>query len=122
MGAIANSRLLGVSYALDSVFKRPSDVHPRYLTMATLSLYLFNLLPLPYLDGTELLRANLDMLFEGKTEAAVYDVESLVDGGHAREDVRTRKRLAERIMRVTHYGLGGALLCYILIAIINSLS
>jgi len=122
VGAIANSHLLGVSYALDSVVKPPSDVHPRYLTMATLSLYFFNLLPLPYLDGTELLRAYLDMLFEGKTEAAVYDVESLVDGGHAREDVRTRKRLTEKIVRVVHYGLGGALSCYSLIAIINSLS
>lgn len=108
--------------SLSSVVKCPSDVHPRYLTMATLSLYFFNLLPLPYLDGTELLRAYLDILFEGRTSATVYDVESLVGGGHAQLDVRTRKRLTERIMRVTHYGLGGALSCYIPIAIINSLS
>lgn len=32
--------------------------------MATLSLYLFNLLPLPFLDGTQLLDAILDFVFD----------------------------------------------------------
>jgi S2P endopeptidase len=32
--------------------------------MATLSLYLFNLLPLPFLDGTQLLDAMLDFVFD----------------------------------------------------------
>lgn len=35
--------------------------------MATLSLYLFNLLPLPLLDGAQFLNAGLDWLFDGSS-------------------------------------------------------
>lgn len=34
----------------------------RYLKMATLSLYLFNLLPFPMLDGSQLLEIGLEIL------------------------------------------------------------
>jgi membrane-associated protease RseP (regulator of RpoE activity) len=44
--------------------------------MATLSLYLFNLLPLPFLDGTELCKELIDMAFE-RRDAFGYDIESL---------------------------------------------
>ncbi|KAG5635122.1 hypothetical protein H0H81_012382 [Sphagnurus paluster] len=38
-----------------------ADLFWEYLVMASLSLYLFNLLPLPHLDGTQLLSVLLDM-------------------------------------------------------------
>lgn len=48
----------------------------RYLSMATLSLYLFNLLPLPYLDGTKLGKELIGMALEDKGDAFVYDIEN----------------------------------------------
>jgi len=47
-----------------------------YLSMATLSLYLFNLLPLPLLDGTELLEVLIDMIFKDRGDL-FHDIESL---------------------------------------------
>jgi len=44
--------------------------------MATLSLYLFNLLPLPYLDGTKLGKELIGMALEDKGDAFVYDIEN----------------------------------------------
>ncbi|KAJ7040818.1 hypothetical protein C8F04DRAFT_1253726 [Mycena alexandri] len=48
-----------------------------YLKMATLSLYLFNLLPLPYLDGSQFVQALLEMMFQAESGFDEYDVEAL---------------------------------------------
>ncbi|KAK0196677.1 hypothetical protein F5146DRAFT_918911 [Armillaria mellea] len=45
-----------------------------YLNMATLSLYLFNLLPLPYLDGSQFLAALLGIASHAET-SDIYDLE-----------------------------------------------
>jgi S2P endopeptidase len=52
----------------------------RYLRMATLSLYFFNLLPLPFLDGAQFLNTILDMSFDSPVQSASieeYDLEAL---------------------------------------------
>jgi len=41
--------------------------------MATLSLYLFNLLPLPFLDGTQLLDEALDFVFASSPTSSSLD-------------------------------------------------
>jgi len=91
-----------------------------YLTMATLSLYFFNLLPLPFLDGTELLRAFLEMGFEGQNDAFMFDVESLNGGQNNREGTRLRRRWKEKVIQALHYVLTGTLLCYVPVAIMNA--
>ncbi|KAJ7740960.1 hypothetical protein DFH07DRAFT_62558 [Mycena maculata] len=50
-----------------------------YLKTATLSLYLFNLLPLPYLDGAQFVDALLDVVFDPDARAGFdeYDIEAL---------------------------------------------
>ncbi|KAF9050961.1 hypothetical protein BDZ89DRAFT_1056867 [Hymenopellis radicata] len=54
-----------------------------YLKMAMLSLFLFNLLPLPYLDGSQLLDALLDMIGHGHIAPDNYDIELGNDGADA---------------------------------------
>ncbi|KAJ6567754.1 hypothetical protein DFH09DRAFT_1034204 [Mycena vulgaris] len=73
-----------------------------YLNMATLSLYLFNLLPLPYLDGAQFVHALLDMMFEAGTGYDDYDVEALeaastANQGARRNRVRWKERLGKGI-------------------------
>ncbi|KAJ7705293.1 hypothetical protein B0H17DRAFT_1037545 [Mycena rosella] len=69
-----------------------------YLKMATLSLYLFNLLPLPYLDGAQFVRALLDMTFEADTGYDEYDMEALEAAATADQGVRrNRGRWKERL-------------------------
>lgn len=55
--------------------------------MATLSLYIFNLLPLPFLDGTQLLDAVLDFVLVSVNGSGSYsdtiDLEAL-EGGRGR--------------------------------------
>jgi S2P endopeptidase len=51
--------------------------------MATLSLYLFNLLPLPFLDGTQLLDAALNFVFRSFSAVEEVDLEAL-EGGNGR--------------------------------------
>ncbi|KIM76861.1 hypothetical protein PILCRDRAFT_825840 [Piloderma croceum F 1598] len=86
-----------------------------YLQMATLSLYIFNLLPLPFLDGTQLLDAILDFILVSVNGSGSYsdtiDLEALEDGrgrggrmrgrdGHAR-----LKYWIGRIVRAATLGL-----------------
>lgn len=51
----------------------------RYLIMATLSLYIFNLLPLPWLDGSHFLRTILQMKWSLNNDITTneYDLEAL---------------------------------------------
>lgn len=67
--------------------------------MATFSLYLFNLLPLPHLDGSELLSSSLDWIFEEERTAFSFDVEALEDVGDHGERIRVRRRWKEGIMK-----------------------
>ncbi|KAJ7103756.1 hypothetical protein C8R44DRAFT_640486 [Mycena epipterygia] len=73
-----------------------------YLKMATLSLYLFNLLPLPYLDGAQFVQALLEMAFEGAgTGFDEYDVEALEAASTTNHSElrRNRGRWKERLGR-----------------------
>ncbi|KAF7377731.1 Histone acetyltransferase [Mycena sanguinolenta] len=63
-----------------------------YLKMATLSLYLFNLLPLPYLDGSQFVEALLDMAFQVESGFDEYDVEALEAASTANRDTQRRNR------------------------------
>ncbi|KAJ6467002.1 hypothetical protein C8R45DRAFT_910136 [Mycena sanguinolenta] len=78
-----------------------------YLKMATLSLYLFNLLPLPYLDGSQFVQALLDMAFQAESGFDEYDVEALeaastANHGTQRRDLgRWKERLRNGISITT---------------------
>ncbi|KAL1717732.1 hypothetical protein EV715DRAFT_292035 [Schizophyllum commune] len=51
----------------------------QYLALATLSLFLFNLLPLPMLDGEQFLRTLLDLVLGDASPYDEYDVGALED-------------------------------------------
>ncbi|KAF7368996.1 Histone acetyltransferase [Mycena venus] len=76
-----------------------------YLKMATLSLYLFNLLPLPYLDGSQFVQALLEMVFQADTGSGFdeYDIEALEaastanQGAQRRDQGRWKERLGRGI-------------------------
>ncbi|KAF8154677.1 hypothetical protein B0H34DRAFT_783787 [Crassisporium funariophilum] len=91
-----------------------------YLKMATISLYFFNLLPLPYLDGEELLRSIIDLLFEDKQEPFIYDVEAL-EREEAPEDTRSHRRRKDRLIRYVTFVATGAFVCCILLGLVNSI-
>ncbi|KAI5886689.1 uncharacterized protein SCHCODRAFT_02517320 [Schizophyllum commune H4-8] len=59
----------------------PSTVEAllQYLELATLSLFLFNLLPLPMLDGEQFLRSLLDLVLGDASPYDEYDVAALED-------------------------------------------
>ena len=88
--------------------------------MATLSLYFFNLLPLPHLDGTELLPTIFDFLFDRKQEPFVYDVEAL-ETADAPETTRTRRRWKQRLGKIIPIMTMSVFICCIILGIMNSL-
>ncbi|KAJ7853498.1 hypothetical protein B0H14DRAFT_782643 [Mycena olivaceomarginata] len=63
-----------------------------YLKMATLSLYFFNLLPLPYLDGAQFVQALLDMVFKADTGFDEYDIDALEAASTASHGTQRRDR------------------------------
>ncbi|KIY52206.1 peptidase M50 [Fistulina hepatica ATCC 64428] len=65
----------------------------QYLEMATISLYLFNLLPLPRLDGEQLLKAFLDLISNAPSPLEVYDVEALQSTDSRPRQLRWRMRI-----------------------------
>jgi S2P endopeptidase len=87
--------------------------------MITLSLYFFNLLPLPHLDGTELLAVFIESVVVAEQTRFTYDVES--QGG--RMDTRTQpcERWRERIITLVHCALLGTLILYMFLASMNAL-
>ena len=97
-----------------------SSLFIRYLTMATLSLHFFNLLPLPHLDGTELLQTILDFLFDRKQEPFVYDLEAL-ETADAPEITRTRRRWKERLGKIISIMTMSAFICSIILGMMNLL-
>jgi S2P endopeptidase len=88
--------------------------------MATLSLYFFNLLPLPHLDGTELLLTILDFLFDRKQEPFIYDVEAL-EAADTPETTRTRRRWKERLGKIISIMAMSAFICCIILGMMNHL-
>ncbi|KAF7303743.1 Histone acetyltransferase [Mycena indigotica] len=75
-----------------------------YLKMATLSLFLFNLLPLPYLDGTQFMQALLDMSLPEEHEE--YDMNALESGDRRQRSRRDRwKERAGRSIGTVTSGL-----------------
>ncbi|KAJ7182585.1 hypothetical protein C8R43DRAFT_7552, partial [Mycena crocata] len=72
-----------------------------YLKMATLSLYLFNLLPLPYLDGAQFVKALLETVFQVGTGFEEYDVEALEAASTSNQGAlrRNRGRWKERFAK-----------------------
>ncbi|KAF8816408.1 hypothetical protein BYT27DRAFT_7127826 [Phlegmacium glaucopus] len=97
------------------------DIFWQYLTMATLSLYFFNLLPLPHLDGTELLLSILDSLFERKQEDPfVYDVEAL-EAEDTPETMRIRRRWKQRLGKIIPIMTMSIFICCIILGMMNIL-
>ncbi|KAF9524954.1 peptidase family M50-domain-containing protein [Crepidotus variabilis] len=92
----------------------------QYLKMTTISLFFFNLLPLPYLDGTELLKAFIDLTISSETDALSYDIEAL-ERSLEMEDSRPARRWKERIVRIMNVGLCICLIVYLSVAIIDGL-
>lgn len=90
--------------------------------MATLSLFFFNLLPLPFLDGSELLCALMDLVTDAEN-ALSFDVEALELG---RAGVRRGRGILQRakshIVRYVPYGTLGIVIMSSLSSIANSLT
>lgn len=86
--------------------------------MTTLSLYFFNLLPLPHLDGTELLGVFIESIFMAKQTSFTYDAESLEGRMDTRGSIQTWR---ERIINVVHCILLGILTLYMFLASTNAL-
>ncbi|TRM59043.1 hypothetical protein BD626DRAFT_509577 [Schizophyllum amplum] len=92
---------LGLPGAMTALFQ--------YLELATLSLFLFNLLPLPMLDGEQYAHGVLDLVLGQGSPYDEFDVEALesAEAGEAPADGRTWssersvKRLKARIQKVT---------------------
>jgi len=94
------------------------DIFWQYLTMATLSLYFFNLLPLPNLDGTELLLSNFDILFDKRP--FVYDVEAL-ETQETSESTRMRRRWRQRLSKIIPPMTMTLVICCIILGMMNTL-
>ncbi|KAF9473475.1 hypothetical protein BDN70DRAFT_867348 [Pholiota conissans] len=92
-----------------------------YLTMATLSLYFFNLLPLPHLDGTQLLHSFLDWGLNADQGASSYNFGALEGGESDQQEPRTRRRWKERILRYCPYTMTCIAIGSILFSILNAL-
>jgi S2P endopeptidase len=82
--------------------------------MATLSLYVFNLLPLPYLDGTELFKELIDMALEDRVDVAIYDIESFEQGPNR------GRRWQKRLMKLLHPVVALVMTLYVLLALMNT--
>ncbi|KAF9042911.1 hypothetical protein BJ165DRAFT_1348532 [Panaeolus papilionaceus] len=90
-----------------------------YLTMATLSLFFFNLLPFPHLDGQELMESALEIVFSLQSDALLYDIEALESGGGAQETSRRRRRVKDKLSKGISYGTFGVFLSCIPLVAIN---
>ena len=93
----------------------------RYLKMATLSLFFFNLLPIPHLDGSELLQSFLDLAFHTQRNAFTYDVEALESNEGDYEGSRRRRRWKAWIVKCFHVVTTALVASCILITLLNSM-
>ncbi|KAJ7472234.1 hypothetical protein B0H11DRAFT_1347004 [Mycena galericulata] len=96
-----------------------------YLKTATLSLYLFNLLPLPYLDGAQFVYTLLDAVFDPDARGGLdeYDIEALEAASSANEGAlrrgRQRSRWKTRVGRGIIVGTTGVFTLSMLLALMN---
>jgi len=89
--------------------------------MATLSLYFFNLLPIPYLDGSELLHSFVDLAFDTQQDVFMYDVEALESNEGNYEGSRKRRRWKAWIVKCFHVVTTALVASCILITLLNSM-
>lgn len=89
--------------------------------MATLSLFFFNLLPIPHLDGSELLQSFLDLAFHTQRNAFTYDVEALESNEGDYEGSRRRRRWKAWIVKCFHVVTTALVASCILITLLNSM-
>ena len=87
--------------------------------MVTLSLYFFNLLPLPHFDGTKLLAVFIESVVVAKQTRFTYDIES--QGGQMDPHTQACERCRERIITLVHCVLLGTLILYMFLASMNAL-
>lgn len=68
--------------------------------MGTLSLFFFNLLPLPHLDGSQFLQTVLEIAFDDNSldDAMEYDIEAL-ESARGHQNPRRRGRWKNRFTR-----------------------
>lgn len=89
--------------------------------MATLSLYFFNLLPIPHLDGSELMQSFVDLVFNSQRDMFTYDVEALESNEGDYEDSRKRQRWKAWIIKCFHVITTASVASCILITLLNSM-
>lgn len=94
--------------------------------MATLSLYLFNLLPLPFLDGSQLLEAFLELALLSLTPNLAEDseLEALEQGAsrsQSRDSSRRWKRSKTRVSNVIRSGTLGLFGICVGLALVNAI-
>lgn len=89
--------------------------------MATLSLYLFNLLPLPFLDGAQFLDGLLDLTLMSSQQLSAegFDLEALERGDRLNNGRRLR-RSTSGISKVIRSGTMGLLGICMTLAFINA--
>ena len=84
--------------------------------MATLSLFMFNLLPLPHLDGDQLLKCILSEDAPSEVERELRDIEcNPVGTSPSIRHARVREMLAASLPRVT----AGLMTCIVLGGLLN---
>jgi S2P endopeptidase len=118
MATWRSSSILAVSAVQHSTLTQLKD--RRYLVMGTLSLFFFNLLPLPYLDGSQFLDTILQVLNEDELDGAVYDIEALEDA-RDRRNPRERERWKRMLMAVVPQATIGLFGICIILGVINVL-
>jgi len=89
--------------------------------MATLSLFFFNLLPIPHLDGSELLQAFVDMAFNSQRKTFTYDVEALQSNEGDYEGSRKRRKWKAWIIKCLHVVTTALVASCILMTLLNSM-
>lgn len=90
-----------------------------YLSMATLSLYLFNLLPIQHLDGSKLLTSLLDMTMGVDDDHFLFDIEGLEISNRQVNIGRNRRRTKERMEKHIPLWTMALLVICVLLAILN---
>lgn len=96
----------------------------RYLTLATLSLFFVNLLPLPHLDGTALLGALLDFAAGVGRGASGFDFSALEAGAGSAADWdsearRVRGRWGRRLRMGVPWAMAGIVGFYVFVSLLN---
>jgi len=87
--------------------------------MGTLSLYLFNLLPIQHLDGSKLLTSLLDLAMGVDNDLFLFDIEGLETSNREVDIGRNRRRTKERMEKHVPLWTMTLLVICVLLAILN---